>query len=52
MVAVCFAPTATPEVEHIVHVSKRVADRLLKTTASYRGVCADYGESVRAVTDV
>lgn len=44
-VTVCFAAAARPHHERTVHVPSRVADRLIETTASYRGPCASYGES-------
>lgn len=42
---VCFVPNEESEVERTVHVPPQAADQLITTTMSYRGPCADYGES-------
>lgn len=42
---VCFVPAGQPEVERTIRVPSQTADRLVESTRSYRGPCADYGES-------
>jgi len=44
-VAMCFVPRGAPHSEHDVQVSPSAAERLLRKSLSYRGVCASYGES-------
>ncbi|WP_433386130.1 hypothetical protein [Micromonospora sp. KLBMP9576] len=46
-VEVCLAPTVASRVEVDVTVPKKVADTLLRRTASYPGVCALYGQRTR-----
>lgn len=45
LVPLCFVPKHAPRIERTIHVPQRVADRLLRTTLSYHGPCALYGES-------
>ncbi|MDN5851871.1 MAG: hypothetical protein L0K86_03305 [Actinomycetia bacterium] len=45
LVTVCAAFTTNQRLEHTVHVPEVAADFLLKQTATYRGPCAEYGES-------
>ena len=47
LVTVCAAATKRPQTEHTVRVPRTVADLLIKTTASYRGACAEYGQSAQ-----
>jgi hypothetical protein len=44
-VAVCFAARGNPDFERTLHVPKPVVPHLIRATASYRGPCAQYGES-------
>jgi hypothetical protein len=44
-VALCSVPSSEPQMERTVHVPPADADRLVRTTLSYRGACASYGES-------
>ncbi|MPZ63307.1 MAG: hypothetical protein GEU93_18885 [Propionibacteriales bacterium] len=44
-VAVCLVQSGEADSERTVHVSERAADELVRTTRSYRGPCASYGES-------
>jgi hypothetical protein len=46
-VAVCFAPRGNPDLERTLHVPRSAVPYLLRATASYRGPCAQYGESAR-----
>lgn len=45
LVTMCLAPKAFPSFEHTVRVPAFLVATLLRTTASYRGPCAAYGES-------
>jgi hypothetical protein len=46
-VAVCFAPRGHPDLERTRHVPESAVPHLLRATASYRGPCAQYGESAQ-----
>ena len=41
----CLVSKANPDREHTIRVPGKVADRLIAHTRSYRGPCAEYGES-------
>lgn len=45
LVTVCQVQRSAPKHERTVRVPKRTADRLIRDTLSYRGPCAEYGES-------
>jgi hypothetical protein len=45
LVPLCFVSAHAPRLERTIHVPPRVADRLVRTTRSYHGPCARYGES-------
>lgn len=44
-VAICLVTKGAPTRERTRHVSRRAADALVRSTLSYRGPCAEYGES-------
>src|SRR4051794_19424689 len=44
-VAACFAPRWNPDLQRTVHLPTSAVRYLLRTTMSYRGPCAQYGES-------
>jgi len=46
-VAVCFAPRGNPDLERTRHVPESAVPHLVRATASYRGPCAQYGESAQ-----
>ena len=39
-VAMCYVPSSKPQIERTDHVLPADADRLVRTTLSYRGACA------------
>lgn len=46
-VAVCFAPQGNPDLERTTNLPRSAVRHLVLTTASYRGPCAQYGESAQ-----
>ncbi|WP_084615028.1 hypothetical protein [Nakamurella lactea] len=43
--ALCFVSSDRPDREHTIHLPAEVANLLVRITLSYRGPCADYGQS-------
>lgn len=44
-VKLCFVSKSHPTREHTIDIPRRIADRLISHTLSYKGPCASYGDS-------